>query len=229
MNRAVISGDIIAYTSLSDADKIKFEAETRELLKILKDKFSVYGRILKGDYIECYIPNPADSLRVALLIKSFIKSFSPETEGMKDPRITAFKTYGIRLAIGIGEINRFDPQKGIIDGEAIYFSGRIISDSRTTSDKERIVIKNTLFLKSKDEDLNEEFEPLLSLIDVLISEATAKQSQVLYLKLLGHSEESIAKQLKLFQSTINQRSTGLGWIAIEKAVLYFEKKMSHIN
>ena len=194
MNRAVISGDIIAYTSLSSADKTKFEIVFNQLLKELSDKFDLFCRVIKGDYLECYIPNPADALRVALAIKSYIKSFSTELMDSKDKRTSVFKTHGIRLAIGIGEISRFDPQKGIIDGEAIYFSGRIIGDSRTTSDKERIVIKNTLFIKTNDENSNDEFEPLLALIDVLISKATAKQSKVLYLKLIGNNEEAIAKK-----------------------------------
>jgi hypothetical protein len=223
MNRAAISGDIIAYTSLSSSEKTKLETAVIQLLKDLSIRFGVYGRMIKGDYLECYIPDPADALRVALAIKSYIKSFSLELNDSKDKRIKAFKTYGIRLAIGIGEISRFDPTKGIIDGEAIYFSGRIINESRSTSDKERIVVKNTLFIKTNDENLNSEFEPVLALIDALISKATARQCKVLCLKLMGNDEDAIAKKLQLFQSTINQHSTGIGWNAIEKAVLHYER------
>lgn len=225
MDRSVISGDVIAYTSLSNPDKTNFETAVKQLLKDLNTRFGTYGRMIKGDYLECYIPDPANALRVALAIKSFVKSFSLELIDSKGKRINAFKTYGIRLAIGIGEISRFDPQKGIIDGEAIYFSGRIIGESRTTSDKERIVIKSTLFIKAKDENLNNELEPLLALIDFLINKATARQCKVLYLKLTGNSEEKIANKLQLFQSTINEHSTSLGWNAIEKAVLHFERIM----
>jgi hypothetical protein len=140
----------------------------------------------------------------------------------KDKRLNAFKTHGIRLAIGIGEISRFDPDKGIIDGEAIYISGRTISDINATYDKERIVIKNTLFIRTNDEKLYSGFEPILALIDVLITKSTAKQSNILYLKLMGNSEQDIAEKMNLFQSTVNEHSTSLGWNAIEKAVLYFE-------
>lgn len=225
MNRAVISGDIIAYTSLSDADKPKIENSIGQLFQELESRFDVFSRMIKGDYLECYIPDPANALRVALLIKSFIKACALELDDSKDKRLSAFKTHGIRLAIGIGEITRFDRDKGIIDGEAIYFSGRTISDISATFDKERIVIKNTLFIKTNDERLTSELEPLLALLDILISKSTAKQSNVLYLKLLGNSEDAIAKKLDLFQSTVNEHSTSLGWNAIEKAVLYFEKLM----
>jgi len=225
MDRAVISGDIIAYTSLSDADKPKIENSIGQLFQELESRFDVFSRMIKGDYLECYIPDPANALRVALLIKSRIKACALELDESKDKRLSAFKTHGIRLAIGIGEITRFDRDKGIIDGEAIYFSGRTISDISATFDKERIVIKNTLFIKTNDERLTSELEPLLALLDILISKSTAKQSNVLYLKLLGNSEDAIAKKMDLFQSTVNEHSTSLGWNAIEKVVLYFEKLM----
>jgi hypothetical protein len=225
MDRAVISGDIIAFTGLSDADKSNIEHSISELFSELEAKYDVFGRMIKGDYLECYIPDPTHALRVALLIKSYIKAYALELRDSKDKRLSAFKTYGIRLAIGIGEIARFDRVKGIIDGEAIYFSGRIISDVSATFDKERIVIKSTLFIKTNDEQLTSELEPLLALLDVLISKATAKQSNVLFLKLMGNNEETIAKKLGLFQSTVNEHSTSIGWNAIEKAVSYFEKLM----
>jgi hypothetical protein len=222
MNHAAISGDIIAYTSLSVGDKILIENRIAKLLKELKVKFGVYGHIIKGDYLECYIPNPADSLRVALIIKSFIKSFPLESSDSNN-RVNAYKTFILRLAIGIGEISRFEPRKGILDGEAIYFSGRTINENISTSDRKRIVIKRTLFIKTKDDGLNWTIDPLLSLIEVLLSKATAKQNKVLYLKLMGYNEDKISKKLKIYQSTVNEHSTGLGWNAIEMAVLFFEK------
>lgn len=228
MTRAAISGDIIAYTSLSNSSKDKIESAIENLFKELKNKFDVFGRIIKGDYLECYIPDPVDSLRVTLAIKAFIKSLPPEISNPNNRRISAFKTHGIRLAIGIGEITRFDAEKGIIDGEAIYYSGRLINDSRATSDKERIVIKNTLYIKTNDKTIDNMAEPLLALLDFVISKATAKQSAVLYLKLLGKNEEEIAGMLTLNQSTVNKHSTSLGWNAIEKAVLYFEEVVRNL-
>ena len=42
MDRAVISGDIIAYTSLSDADKYKIEHSIDQLFKELASRFESY-------------------------------------------------------------------------------------------------------------------------------------------------------------------------------------------
>ena len=42
MDRAVISGDIIAYTSLSDADKYKIEHSIDQLFQELASRFESY-------------------------------------------------------------------------------------------------------------------------------------------------------------------------------------------
>ncbi len=227
MKYSVISGDIVSSTSLNNEDQKFVEEKIKDLLSDLKQEFNVYGRVIKGDYLECVVPNPAQGLQVALAIKSFIKAIPLEIKQYTkdDNRIKQFKTHGIRLAIGYGELSRYNPEEGIIDGEAIYFSGREIS-GETTYNKERIVIKNTLFFASKDETLNKNFQPLLALLDVLLSKATSRQCEVLYLKLMNNQEEVIAKKLGIGQSAVNQHSTSVGWNAIEEAVNYFKMMIS---
>ncbi len=223
MKYSVISGDIVSSTSLSSEDS-SFVAENLNILLLkLKQEFNVYGRIIKGDYLECVVPNASEGLQVALAIKSFVKAIPVATKEYKkdDKRVKLFRTHGIRLAIGYGELSRYNPEKGVIDGEAIYFSGREIS-GETTYNKERIVIKNTLFFASKNEDLNKSILPLLALLDVLLSKATSRQCEVLFLKLMNKQEEEIAQQLGIGQSAVNQHSTSVGWNAIEEAVNYFK-------
>jgi len=226
MKRAIVSGDIVASTSLNNVDRNKVGNCLKVMTKKLDKKFKVYSRLTEGnDYIDVYIPNNSDALRVMLAIKCFVKSIpisANNSDNQKDNRIKFFKTYGIRLALGIGELSRLDIESGIIDGDAIYFSGRIISENRTYN-KEKVVIKNTLFIKSDNKEFDDEFIPILALLDVLLSKCTAKQSTVLYLKLLGYDEATIARILRKKQSTINEHSTSAGWIAIEKAVNRFEE------
>ncbi len=227
MNYSAISGDIVSSTSLNVEDSKLVEESLKILLKNLKQEFNVYGRIIKGDYLECVVPNPAEGLQVALAIKSFVKSIPIDIKKYTkdDNRVKQFKIHGIRLAIGYGKLSRYNPEEGVIDGEAIYFSGREIN-GETTYNKERIVIKNTLFFASKSEDLNKNFQPLLALLDVLLSKATSRQCEVLYLKLMNNQEDEIAKQLGIGQSAVNQHSTSVGWNAIEDAVNYFKMIIS---
>ncbi|WP_034101767.1 fumarate hydratase, partial [Flavobacterium psychrophilum] len=62
---------------------------------------------------------------------------------------------------------------------------------------------------------------IVALLDVLISNATAKQCKILYLRLLGLSEQEIATQIGVKQPTVNKQLTSIGWNAIEKSVVYF--------
>lgn len=223
MIRATISGDVVASTKLSVPSRSVLETGVQELLQKLRADFNVYGRVIKGDYFECYLPNPADALRVALITKCFIKSLPVNgAVGIKQ-----FKTHGIRLAIGIGEISRFDEKKGIIDGEAIYLSGRLISRQGDVSGTKKI-IKSTLFMDATNKQLVDEFEPVLALLDILIAKGTARQCEVVYFKLLGESEDDIARKLNVSQSAINQHSTSVGWNAIEKTVDRFSYVINNL-
>jgi hypothetical protein len=225
---ATISGDIVAFTSLDNEEKARVEKIIYSLFENLERRFNAYCRLIKGDYIECYIPNPQHALRAALSFKCIIKSMQMDKR-ISDRRFNKFKRYGIRLAIGIGTINRFDSSKGIIDGEAIYNSGRIINELKATHNPQRIVIKNTMFIKSADKKFDESAEVILELIDVLIRKATSKQSEVLYYKLLGYNENEIEELLPISQSTINTHSKISGWNAIDDAIKWFEKEVTKNN
>lgn len=219
--KIVLSGDIIASTSLSIEEKNSLEKKLNELISILVENFPIYGRIIKGDYLEVVVENPEDALLITLLIKSFIKSAIDDQDNSSN-RYKKFKNYGIRIAMGFGELSRYDKQKGIIDGNAIYYSGRKINEETSTYNKQRIVIKNTLFFISDNDKLDQMMDTLLSLLDILIGNATAKQSQVLFLRLLGNSEKEISTQLNIKQPTVNKQLTSVGWNAIDKSVTYFK-------
>lgn len=227
MKYAVLSGDIVAFTSLSNTQKETLEARLRALNIALAMKFNTYSRLVKGDYWECVVPNPKDALTAALLAKSWVKAFTVSPE-KNQRRLKSFETYGIRLAVGLGTLDRFEPERGIVDGEAIYLSGRKINEESTHS-KKRVVIKNTLFFASNDPLLDQTLEPLMALLDHTINKATEKQSLILYHKLLGKSENEIAEELNISQSSVNQHSTSLGWNAIEKAVNYFHYKIKSLQ
>lgn len=230
MTKAVITGDIVASTSLHDLGRAYLEEALNKMLGELQARYTMYGRMIKGDYLECVVPENENALRMALIIKAFIKSISTDEalNNNPDPRFKFFRIHGIRLAIGYGELTRFEPGKGIIDGEAIYLSGRRINEE-ITYNKERIVIKNTLFFVSGIDSLNAEFEPLLALIDVIMSKATAKQCEVLYLKLMNYSEDAIGAKMKIAQPVVNQHSTSIGWNAIEKAVNRFGEVLKNLQ
>lgn len=224
MKSGTISCDIISSTSLESDDRINLELEVNKILDILSDKFSndkFYGRIIKGDYIECFVTPYNKSLRIALILKTFIKSLIFLKNRNDSPGNKYFRDYALRVSIAKGDII-FDKENEILDGEAIHMSGRVLQNMRTYN-KEKIVIKNTLFFSSKNKSETKNFSTIFYLIDTLISKCSPKQSEVLFYKLLGKSEDEICKILNRNQSTVNQHSTAAGWKAIEQAVKLFEK------
>jgi hypothetical protein len=217
MNKATISADIVSSSSLTIIQRQELDRELNSLIKILTQEFSeklFYGRIIKGDYIECVIGKPKLALRIALLIKSYIKSLDFEQNNSTQDFVK-FKTYGIRIAVGIGTLNIFDKASGIIDGEAIYLSGRAINEISK--------LKQTLIFQSKKEKLNDNFSVTFCLLDVLFNKYTKAQSEVMFYLLQNKKEKDIASFLKKSQSAINQHSNSANWYAVESAVKYFEK------
>lgn len=225
MDFATISADVISYTSLTEFEKRKLETGIKQLLSDFTETYksqSFYGRLVKGDFIECAIDNPQYALRIALLLKTYIKSIVFEGSKNNKSRLKYFNEHGIRLAVAVAPLDKLDPKNEVIDGEAIYLSGRAIKNY-STSDKQKITIKTTMFFCSSNNEVQQQFEVLFSLLDTILSKCSSKQSEVVYFKLLNLSEKDIATKLSKYQSTISQHSTAAGWLSIEKAVNYFEK------
>ncbi|MCE5178360.1 MAG: RNA polymerase subunit sigma-70 [Porphyromonadaceae bacterium] len=230
MKRATISADIIASSSLSARELDCLTQRINNLFEKIENyqrentKGEIKMRLVAGDLVECLLFNPNDALRVALALKSGIKSFTLDPSDSKD--LTAqkyrrlFVTYGIRIAIGIGEMDIQLADKNILKGEAITISGRLISEQKT-SNKERVTIKNTLFFSSESEYQNSIFQTIFSLLDTIFTKMTRKQSEIILWRLIGYSEQEIASEFGVSQSSVNQHSKNAGWSSIEDALYLF--------
>lgn len=214
--QAAISADIVSSTSLAKEDTIRLKSRIEELFELLGTKYpGFWGRLIKGDYMECIVPRACDALRIALIIKTYIKSFepSPSERSTKD-----FQTYGLRMAVGIGGMRTSDPKEGIMDGEAIYLSGRAVGDMEQ-------LFKGTMRIRVNNEKLAPALNTIAILTDALLNSATQRQSQVLYYKLMGYKETDIAGMMNIKQSSVNRHSSQSKWYSIEETLDYFE----HIN
>jgi len=224
-NKACISADIVASTSLGYNDMEELTAKLKTAIDTLaatlnkRSKINFYGRIVKGDSIECFFERPKDALRAALLLKTCVKAYLPAIVS-KQRRL--FSAYGLRLSIGVGKINPVTSAEGVWNGEAITRSGRKIEEQKT-SGKSKVIVKRTLFFESGDARRNLLFDSLLLLIDFVLNKATAKQCNILYHKLMRKSEAEISKSLNMSQSAVNQHSTSAGWAAIDKALTFYEQ------
>lgn len=219
MTQATISADIVSSTSLSVFDLTHLQSVIRQFLDELsvKSQDEDWGRLFKGDSVEIFLSNPHEALRTALLLKALVKKTFVERN--MEAKQSLFKKYGIRIAIGIGEMRVADKARDVLDGEAIYYSGRALEKGT----KKGLSVKRSMYFACKDPLFAEQMDVMLGLLDMLLKGATSKQSEVLYYKLLGMNEVEIAEQLGVVQSVVNQHSNAIGWNAIESAVNYFEK------
>ena len=224
MLNATISADIVSSTSLSVEELTLLQSEIRHFLDELSENTqgSDWGRLFKGDSVEIFLFDPHKALRIALLLKALVKKAPVSLKSNKNAKRSLFRKYGIRLAVGVGEMRVADQKNDILDGEAIYNSGRLLeSQQKTTKDKPSI--KRSLFFGSKDVVLSSQMDVILGLLDAILKEMTIRQSEILYYKLLGANEEEIASKLSIKQSAVNQQSNSFSWSSIESAVNYFEK------
>ena len=229
--KATISADIISSTSLSSKELVVLSETINGAFNVIEEHLSkkqqsFWGRIVKGDTIECVFDSPQYALWSALVLKVSIllktSSWKSEADAIKKSKgFEYFLLYGIRLAIGVGELRLVDKNMGIIDGDAIYKSGRKIAEF-STSGKERIIIKDTLYFVSGDKSMDLVMNTMLSFVDVLLKKSTNKQMLVLYHKLLGLKDAEIATLLGLRVSTVNKHSTLLGWNAISEMLDFYE-------
>lgn len=219
MVRATISADIVSSTSLSVLDLTHLQSVIRQFLDELsvKSQNEDWGRLFKGDSVEIFLSNPHEALRTALLLKALVKKTFVESS--VEAKQSLFKKFGIRIAIGVGEMRVADKDRDVLDGEAIYYSGRALEKGT----KEGLSVKRSMYFACKDSLFSEQMDVMLGLLDMLLKEATSKQCEVLYYKLLGMNEVEIAEKLGVVQSVVNQHGNAIGWNAIESAVNYFEK------
>lgn len=227
MKIAVISGDIIESGKLPPKERQFLYKKFEAFLKKLGQKASGFrGETNQGDYFQCLVNDPAQALRYAIIIRSYLRSFT-ETElelskAMKTKKGLSGLTIDARIALGIGQADFISNRLGASDGPAFRLSGRLLDKIKKTNHSLAGEVE-------KDEAVTGELQTLLHLLDFILSKTTALQCQVIYQKLVGKKETEIAEGLHILQSAVNQRSTASGWNAIEAAVKRFETVISSLK
>lgn len=210
---AAISADIVRSTSLRTQDLKQLRKRLFRLFGDLERDFpGFWARIIKGDGIECYVPDYHYALRIAILIKLSVKIQVDQCECSD-----MLQRHGIRFSIGIGEINYANKKEDIIDGPAIYIAGRNLDDIGRRNDNYSVVE-----VEGISQYINCMLDSYVAMISNLLDSYSAKQAEVVYFKILGLKEREISKRLKIFQSSVNTRSTNAQWGLLNTAIKDFE-------
>ncbi len=212
---AVICADVVESTSL-DIDSLI------NMRQVLNDSFAdirnhlradFWARLIKGDYIECCCDSPALALRIAMILKCRLKWWA-EAFDCGGERL---RTFGLRFSIGVGQMRIIDPQRDIMDGEAIYVAGRGLNRLSRTE------VTSCFSFVSSDDSMEGLMDNNVNFIDEFINSMSARQCAVIYYKLLGFLEKDIAEILHLSQPAVNMRAKLASWSLINKALSVIDK------
>ena len=210
---ATLSADIVRSTSLQTEDLIELRNRLLNLLDELEQDYrGFWARIVKGDSIECFIPEHRYALRIAVLLKLFVKMQAGKCECSE-----MLQKYGIRFSIGISRMVYENRKEDIIDGSAIYLSGRNLD---TISHKANVY--SIVEVDGAPKEVNRFLDSYVAMVSNLVDSYSVKKAEVVYYKLLGYKEREISDRLRIFQSSVNTRSTNAQWGLLNTAIKDFE-------
>ena len=210
---ATISADIVRSTSMETADLLKLRRGLQDLIGNLEKAVpGFWARIVRGDSLECVVPDCRDALRIAVLLKLFVKIRVVDFDCSE-----MLQRHGIRFSIAAGDLKYADKDEDIIDGPAIYLSGRNLDEISRKSGRMSI-----FELVGGPRSLSDVLDSYVALVCDIVDSYSAKQAAVVYYKLLGFKEVEISERLGIYQSSVNMRATNAQWGLLNRAIKDFE-------
>jgi len=215
---AILTGDIVKSSKLKSKDREKLSKILLRTSKYLKDIFA-YNipsniDIFRGDSWQLFVTKPEISLRIALMLRAFLKIH------MKNPKIDT------RIAIGIGTIDFVQKNKiSSGDGEAFRISGLHLEEMP----KEYNI--TIAFSENIKNNLTKSLDIISKLIDYHIKNWTIQQARAVSGALRNHTQKQIAKDI--FQSSITQQAVAdhlnkAGWTYIQLALDFYEESVRNL-
>ena len=161
-----------------------------ESIRKIVDELSVIEPLkiefFRGDSFQMIIENPENALRVAVLLRTGLKSYTPKESK---------KPWDARLSLGVGTISYHADNIILSDGEAFQYSGRELDEMG----------KRRLFVKTRWKDVNEELQVSTAFADEIISSWSVSQSQASYQALLYNtSQKEIAQKFQKSAQNISK-------------------------
>jgi len=209
---AVLTGDVIQSRKLNNENIEKVLDALHRTFKEIQEKILTkesHFEIYRGDSFQVLIHEPHLALKVALILKSRLRSlFKPVTD-------TSVVKSDARIAIGIGTMRIQNSKIIESHGEAFELSG-------TELDK---IIKESLNLSVRTpwEDVNDELKVNCLFADNTINNWSVKTAESVSRYLLyGEIQEIQAKYFKVSQPAISKRFTQGNMKAMDAFIKRFE-------
>ena len=199
---AIITGDII---NSQKSDSELWLPKLKELLtswSATPENWEVY----RGDEFQLKC-NVNEVFHKALLLKSLIRTF---------------ENLDVRLAIGIGNEVFRSEKITESNGSAYVNSGRLLTDIKVQG--------RTLAIQTENEKVNRDLNILFKWASIDFDNWTAATAEIIF-QLLRNSEltqEELAKELNISQSSVSQRVKRANFDLINETDQFFRKKIAEL-
>lgn len=200
-NQAVLTGDIINFTKLSDAKRKRLVESTENLIKNwISDKEN--AEMFRGDSYQVLFRQPHQAIIKSIQLICWFKMNSDAEK----------KIYiNTRISIGVGSVSYQGKNVLSSDGEAFHLSGRNFDSMKEGE---------YLTIHTNNEAHNEGINILLNFMNKYIESWTVSQAEVIFLILDGQTQQQIAAGLGLSQPSVNNRLKAAGWKEFEPTINY---------
>ena len=207
MKYSVVTGDIANSTSITADKRAELIDQVSTLIKswVVKPE---YAGIFRGDSFQLLFNNAAEALKRSIQIRCWLKSYPDGTDN---------EPLDARLSIGVGDVAYFGKSVLDADGEAFHLSGRAFDEMKAT--------QSYFQVSTNDPKLNEQLNIILHLANIIISQWTKNQAEVIFLLLEGKTQQEMADELGIAQSAVNNRIKLSRWKEINKTMRYIASLM----
>jgi hypothetical protein len=203
-NFAVITGDIINFTSLDSEKRQSLITDTEKLLKSWVDE-PKDAEVFRGDSYQLILSDIDDAIKKAIRLICWFKKHSGAATNIQ---------LSSRVSVGIGTVAYRGKSVLDSDGEAFHQSGRRF---------DKMSPGEILTIQTSNEEINQQLTIILSFINLFINQWTPNQAEVIYLACEGYTQLKMAKELNLNQGAVNRRLKAARWKEVEKGILYISK------
>ena len=216
---AVLTGDIIASTSLSDEARGRLPDAIQAVAERMTRSFPAYLPyaldFFRGDSWQWLVVPPGKSLRMAIFMRSLLLNALPQ------------ETLDTRIAIGIGAIKSIpegDLARG--DGEAFRISGELLGQfGRGDRLRVRLAVR-------MEHTYGEALDIVARLIDQQMCQWTKKQAHAISGAILGYTQHESARHWfspSISQQAVAQHLERAGWRTLEASISFFEHALRAAN
>jgi hypothetical protein len=204
---AVITGDIVS------SRKMPPKSGWMKRLKHIIEKQAgepLRWAMFRGDGFQVELQHPGEALRIALMIRSGLKSIA----GLHQLGLDA------RMGIGIGAKGYTGETVGISDGEAYRLSGALLDTLKEEGDRIKLSTGVSTF--------DRKFNVCLTLANAIVEDWSQRSAELVWMRLSDSdaTQERLAKKLKITQPAIFKRYSKSHVRELLELIAYFREEIA---